>query len=686
MTTSCFVFELGCEELPSSTLPSLNNQLQILFKDKLTSASLGYSDISVIASPRRLGAVISGVAQQSDSQTFERRGPAYSAAYVNGEPTKALQGFCKGLGIKPEQTSLITTERGQWIVYQGVEHGQEASVVLTQVCSDVIQSLALSKPMRWGNSRDVFARPVHWVLAMLNKQIVPVTIFGLKSGNTTYGHRFMAPAELVIDHASNYEKTLKQAFVIGNFEKRTEKTWEVIKKTAESHHVRVDQDEALLTEIACLVEWPVGLCGAFEKRFLSTPDIALVAAMKGHQKYFPTRSQTGDLTNRFITVSNIESKDEKQVIAGNQRVIRARLSDAKFFYDTDRKHTLRSRRDRLDAISFHPKLGSLGQKTERLKTLSGKIARSIGVDTKIMHQAAELSRCDLVSEMVLEFDELQGRMGTLYATLDQENPAVAQAIQGLYQPAGASDTIPDDLLGSILALADRLDTLAGLFAIDQPPTGSKDPFALRRAAIGLLRLNDRPELRLDLGPWVSEAFNAQQIKGPANTLETLVQFISDRERVRLTELGYRHDIVIAVQASNKLNTAATGARAKALMEQLHRHEFAVLISTNKRVANLLKQGDIQPCAVNPSLFENASESALFDIATRTNRDVENAVSRETYTEALKYLLNMKPETDSFFDNVMVNCENTEIKRNRLGVCQLVKDAYEQLADFSLIQQ
>ena len=563
----------------------------------MTSASLGFSDISVIASPRRLGAVISGVAQQSDSRTFERRGPAYSVAYANGEPTKALQGFCKGLGIKPEQTSSINTEKGQWIVYQGVEHGQAASVVLTQVCSDVIQSLALSKPMRWGNSRGEFARPVRWILAMLNEQIVPVSIFGLNSGNTTYGHRFMAPAELVIDHASNYEKMLKQAFVMGNFEKRIEKTWEVIRKTAESHDVRVDQDDALLTEIACLVEWPVGLCGAFEERFLSIPDIALVAAMKGHQKYFPTRSQTGELTNRFITVSNIESKDEKQVIAGNQRVIRARLSDAKFFYDTDRKHTLRSRRDRLDTISFHPKLGSLGQKTERLKTLSGKIAKSIGADTKVMLQAAELSRCDLVSEMVLEFDELQGRIGTLYATLDQEDSGVAQAIQGLYQPAGASDRIPDDLLGTILALADRLDTLAGLFAIDQPPTGSKDPFALRRAAIGLLRLNDRPELKLDLEPWVSEAFNAQHIKGSAGALEALVRFISDRERVRLTELGYRHDIVIAVQASNRLNTAATGARVKALMEQLHRQEFAVLISTNKRVVNLLKQDDIQPRAL-----------------------------------------------------------------------------------------
>ena len=686
MNGPCFVFELGCEELPSSELPSLNRQLHRLFEEKLASASLRYSDVSVIASPRRVGAVVSGVAQHSDNKVFERRGPAYSAAYSQGAPTKALEGFCKSLGIKPEQTSSIKTEKGHWIVYQGVEDGKEASAVLAQVCSEVIRSLTLSKLMRWGSSRDEFARPVHWILAMLNEQIVPVSMFGLKSGNTSFGHRFMAPRELVIDHASNYEMILNQAFVIAHFEKRTEKTWEVIQNVAETQNVQVDKDDALLTEVTCLVEWPVGLCGTFEEEFLSTPDMALVAAMKGHQKYFPTRAHTGVLTNRFITVSNIESKDESQVIAGNQRVIRARLSDAKFFYDTDRKHTLRLRRGRLDTITFHPKLGSLGAKTERLKSLSEQIAKSIDVNVEIVSQAAELSRCDLVSEMVLEFDELQGRVGTLYASLDGENPDVAHAIQGLYQPAGASDSIPDDLYGSILALADRMDTLAGLFAIGQPPTGSKDPFALRRAAIGLLRLNERSELKLNLEPWLSEAFHAQPISGSATALEALLQFISDRERVRLTELGYRHDIIIAVQASNRLNTAATGGRVKTLTEQLHSDDFALLISANKRVANLLKQNNTRPDTINPLLFEHASEEALFQKAARIYQDVERAISRETYNEALRYLLNMKPETDAFFDHVMVNSENSEVKKNRLGICQLVKDAYEQLADFSLIQQ
>ena len=686
MNRSCFVFELGCEELPSSELPSLNRQLHSLFEEKLASVSLEYSEISVIASPRRIGAVILGVGQYSDDKTFERRGPAYSAAYSQGVPTKALEGFCKGLGIKPEQTSSKKTEKGHWIVYQGVENGQEASVVLAEVCSDVIKSLTFSKQMRWGNSRDEFVRPVRWILAMLNKYIVPISIFGLKSGNTTFGHRFMAPGELVIDHASNYEMILRKAFVLAHFEDRREGTWDVIQKVAKTQNVHVDKDDALLTEVTCLVEWPVGLCGTFEKEFLSTPDMAIVAAMKGHQKYFPTRAQTGDLTNRFITVSNIKSKDESQVIAGNQRVIRARLSDAKFFYDSDRKNTLRSKRDRLDAITFHPKLGSLGAKTERVKSLSEQIADSIGIDVDIVGQAAELSRCDLVSEMVLEFDELQGRVGALYAKLDGEHPDVACAIQGLYQPAGASDSIPKDVYGTILALADRMDTLAGLFVIGQPPTGSKDPFALRRAAIGLLRLNERSEMKLNLEPWLAEAFDAQPIKGSPKALENLLKFISDRERVRLTELGYRHDIVIAVQASNRLNTGATGDRVKTLTENLNSDNFALLISANKRVANLLKQNSALPHTINPSLFEHGSEKALARMAARVNKDVRNAVSRETYTEALEYLLSMKTQTDAFFDHVIVNSDDIEIKKNRLGICQLVKDAYEQLADFTLIQQ
>jgi glycyl-tRNA synthetase beta chain len=681
-----FVFELGCEELPSSSLPSLNSQFEQLFAQKLNDALLGYESLSVIAAPRRLGVVIEGVKEASEDKPFERKGPAFQAAFQGDEPTKALLGFCRGLNISPEHTSVVDTDKGQWVVYRGIEAGKPASEVLGDVCQSVIADLALSKPMRWGSGRDEFPRPVHWVLAMLDNAIVPVTLFGLESGNKTFGHRFMAPESIQLKSATEYRQRLKSAYVIADFEARKAETWATIQSTAKSNGVTVEADDKLLTEINCLVEWPVGLCGEFEKRFLDVPDIALIAAMKGHQKYFHTRTESGDLSNKFITVSNIESRDAVQVIAGNQRVIRARLSDAKFFFETDKKVSLESRRQQLDSITFHPKLGSLGEKTSRVGKLACEMARVVDADTTVIQRAVELSRCDLVSEMVLEFDELQGKIGTIYSALDGETPEVSQAIQGLYQPAGASDSVPEDVYGTLLALSDRLDTLAGLFAINQPPTGSKDPFALRRAAIGVLRLNEHPLLKLDLTEWVQRAFDEQPVESAAGALDQLIQFIKDRERVRLTDSGYRHDIVVSVQASNGLSTAQTEARVKALIQFAEGSDFSALVATNKRVANLLKDCEGDSGSVDPSLFSDPSEENLFSITTTVSHQVREAVSRETFSEAISQLLSMKPATDAFFENVMVNAEDTAVRSNRLELCRMVRDTYRLVADFSSIQQ
>ncbi|NCX49283.1 MAG: glycine--tRNA ligase subunit beta [Gammaproteobacteria bacterium] len=681
-----FVFELGCEELPSSSLPSLNSQFEQLFAQKLNDALLGYESLSVIAAPRRLGVVIEGVKEASEDKPFERKGPAFQAAFQGDEPTKALLGFCRGLNISPEHTSVVDTDKGQWVVYRGIEAGKPASEVLGDVCQSVIADLALSKPMRWGSGRDEFPRPVHWVLAMLDNAIVPVTLFGLESGNETFGHRFMAPESIQLKSATEYRQRLKSAYVIADFEARKAATWATIQSTAESNGVTVEADDKLLTEINCLVEWPVGLCGEFEKRFLDVPDIALIAAMKGHQKYFHTRTESGDLSYKFITVSNIESRDAFQVISGNQRVIRARLSDAKFFFETDKKVSLESRRQQLDSITFHPKLGSLGEKTSRVGKLACEMARVVDADTTVIQRAVELSRCDLVSEMVLEFDELQGKIGTIYSALDGEAPEVSQAIQGLYQPAGASDSVPEDVYGTLLALSDRLDTLAGLFAINQPPTGSKDPFALRRAAIGVLRLNEHPLLKLDLTEWVQRAFDGQPVESAEGALDQLIQFIKDRERVRLTDSGYRHDIVVSVQASNGLSTAQTEARVKALIQFAEGSDFSALVATNKRVANLLKDCEGDSGSVDPSLFSDPSEEDLFSITTTVSDQVREAVSRETFSEAISELLSMKPATDSFFENVMVNADDARVRSNRLELCRMVRDAYRLVADFSLIQQ
>ena len=684
MTT--FVFELGCEELPSSSLPSLNSQFKQLFAQKLDDALLGYESLSVIAAPRRLGVVIEGVDQTAEDKPFERRGPAFKAAFQGEEPTKALLGFCRGLNIKPEDTSAVDTEKGQWVVYRGIEHGKPASEVLGDICQAVLSDLALSKPMRWGSGRDEFPRPVHWVLAVLDSAIVPLTLFGIESGNTTFGHRFMAPGSIELQSASEYRDRLVSAYVIADFEARKSATWSTIQSTAESNGVTVEADDTLLTEINCLVEWPVGLCGEFEEHFLDVPDIALIATMKGHQKYFHTRTYSGKLSNKFITVSNIESRDASQVIAGNQRVIRARLSDAKFFFETDKKLSLESRRPQLDSITFHPKLGSLGEKTNRVCKLACAMASAINADPTVMKRAADLSRCDLVSEMVLEFDELQGEIGTIYAALDGESGEVSQAIQGLYQPAGASDSVPSDIYGSLLALADRLDTLAGLFAINQPPTGSKDPFALRRAAIGLLRLNEHPLLQFDLAQWINQAFDEQPIEATDDARALVIQFINDRERVRLMESGYPHDLVVAVQATNGLSTANTENRVKALETFSGKPEFRSVVATNKRVVNLLKESEPGATEIQASLFEHPSESALYESVINISNQVADAVSRETFPEAISALLAMKPATDNFFANVMVNADNQAVRANRVQLCRSVREVYRLVADFSLVQQ
>lgn len=681
-----FVFELGCEELPSSSLPSLNSQFEQLFAQKLADALLGYESLSVIAAPRRLGVVIEGVNETSKDKPFERKGPAFQAAFQDDEPTKALLGFCRGLNITPEDTSVIDTDKGQWIVYRGIEQGKPAAEVLGDICQSVVRDLALSKPMRWGSGRDEFPRPVHWVLAMLDKTIVPLTVFGLESNNQTFGHRFMAPASIQLPSASEYREQLMSAYVIADFSDRKKATWAAIQSTAESNGVTVEADDKLLTEINCLVEWPVGLCGEFEERFLEVPDIALIAAMKGHQKYFHTRKDDGQLSNKFITVSNIESRDASQVISGNQRVIRARLSDAKFFFETDKKVSLESRRQLLDSITFHPKLGSLGEKTNRVNKLACELASAINADTTVMERTVSLSRCDLVSEMVLEFDELQGQIGSIYAALDGEPTEVSLAIKGLYQPAGASDSVPEDVYGTLLALADRLDTLAGLFAIHQPPTGSKDPFALRRAAIGILRLNEHPLLQLDLTEWVIRAFELQPVDYDQDALHQLNQFIKDRERVRLTDTGHRHDIVVAVQGTNGLSTAQTEPRVKALVKFSTHPEFSALVAMNKRVVNLIKDCSGEPDAIDPTLFSDASERNLYEVVTSVSAEVTEYVSRETFSEALSSLLSMKASTDAFFENVMVNADDDAVRANRLALCRMVRDAYRLVADFSLIQQ
>lgn len=686
MAKSTFVFELGCEELPSSSLPSINQQLGELFTSYLAVALLDYTELTVIASPRRLGVYIRNLSLTAKEISFEKKGPAVGAAFQDGKPTRALDGFCRGLGITPSDTTISSSSKGDWVVYRGVKAGKPAREVLAEACDIVVGDLQLVKSMRWGTCRYQFLRPVQWILALHNEHIVPISMFGLTAGRVSYGHRFHAPDEIELEDSNHYFKKLQQAFVIPEFERRKQRVWESISSKAKSKSLTVEKDDALLTEVSCLVEWPIALCGEFNKQFLALPEIVLIAAMKGHQKYFHTRDNDNLLSNAFIAVANIKSTDPSQVIGGNQRVIHARLSDAQFFFQKDRERSLISRRNELDGITFHPKLGSLGDKTERLKVLMAELARDrkLAVDSAI--SAVELCRCDLVTQMVLEFDELQGEMGCIYASLDGESIATASAIEGLYRPRGPSDGLPKTTLGHLLALADRIDTLAGLFVISQPPSGSKDPFGLRRAAIGCLRLNEHPNLRLDLRTWIERAVSLQQVEGNDSTIEYLVKFVKDRERTRLLEQGYRHDIVSAVQALSDLATFQTEQKVRALQNLSQDLNFNALVSANKRVANLLK--DVNSCEgndIDERLFEVRQEGEFFKALEFFIYDFEEAVSRETFEDALRSLLEFKPTIDAFFDNVMINVKDQDIMSNRIALSRKILGLFLNFGDLTLIQ-
>ena len=685
MNASTFVFELGCEELPSSSLTHLNQQFKNLFEEQLELNQLGFDGLSAIAAPRRLGVIIENIQDVSKPRAFERKGPALASAWENGEPTKALEGFCRGLGISVEDTTITETEKGQWVVFFGLEPGRPAREVLSDVCANVVSALVFSKVMRWGIGREEFPRPVKWILALLGKDIVPLSLYGLSADRLSYGHRFHAPELIEVPVAQRYSELLHGAFVIHDFDKRKLACWNSILTVADEHGVNVEEDDALLTEISCLVEWPIGLCGEFDTRFLIVPEIALIAAMKGHQKYFHTRDEKGSLCNRFITVSNIESADTKKVIDGNQRVIHARLSDAEFFFEQDCKRTLADRRLELNAITFHPKLGSLGAKTERLAILVSELAVDRKLNENAASRAAELSRCDLVCEMVLEFTELQGRIGSIYALKDGEDHETALAIEGLYQPNGINDRLPATALGHLLALSDRIDTLTGLFGINQPPTGSKDPFALRRAANGCIRLNEHPDLQIDLAPWIKRAAVLQPFYNDDQGSPLVIQFIKERERSRLASFGVRHDIISAVQMDAGLFTFSTRLKAEALQKFSIHPDFDALIGFNKRVANLIKEEKVTLVEINPALFISDLEAKLFSALEGVANDYEDAISRETYEAALTLLLSLKPYIDDFLDGVMINVEEAEIRANRLSLGAKVRGMFLRFADLSPIQ-
>jgi len=687
-----FLFELGCEELPPKALSKLARSLHDFMIESLKSSDLSFDDSEWFATPRRLAMRITNLDSTQANKQVEKLGPAVVAAFdENNNPKPAAIGFAKSNGVEVSDLSRKETSKGERLAFIAEVTGKPVTELLKEFLPKAIAQLPVPKAMRWGDHSFQFSRPVHWVLAIYGEQVVDVVILGERSSDITFGHRFHAPGPIKIKQAKDYEAKLSNANVIACFQERKAKIRIQVETIAKKAKANAVVSEDLLEEVTALVEWPVALLGNFDKDFLEVPAEALISSMAEHQKYFHLISDKNDqssLLPHFITISNIQSKNPATVISGNEKVIRPRLADAKFFYDTDCKQSLESFTERLKKIVFQHKLGSIYDKSQRVKTLSITIAKSLEIDPSLVARAAELCKCDLMTDMVGEFSDLQGIMGRYYADKDGEVKDVSLAMDEIYMPRFAGDSLPETNTGLILALAERIDTLAGIFGIGQIPTGAKDPFALRRASLGVLRLISEKNLNLDLANLIDEALKGfDSIELDANTKQELLKYFSARSNALYQELGFSSRVIKSVSILNVTKPTDFYARIQAVKAFDQREESADLAEANKRVKNILAKSDFDAhdATVDQSLFES-SESNLFNTITNAKTYVEESLAQSNYQAALEKLAELKNPVNEFFDNVMINAEDKKIRNNRFALINELRELFMGIADISLLQK
>ncbi len=688
MSKHTVLFELGCEELPPKSLKTLRDALKAETEKGLKDAGLNFATIEAYAAPRRLALKIVDVdAAQADTQKrFD--GPAVQAAYdAEGKPTKALEGFMRGQGITVDQVSTFQAGKVEKVCYLKDVKGQNLDQLLPQILQNALDNLPIAKRMRSAASRTEFVRPVKWVVLLKDDQVVDATIQDHKAGNVTYGHRFHAPEAITLANADAYLDALRKAYVIANFEERQAIIDGQVKALADEVNATAIVPSDLRDEVTSLVEWPVALRASFEERFLAVPQEALITSMQDNQKYFCLVNAEGKLQPYFITVSNIESKDPQQIIEGNEKVVRPRLSDAEFFFLQDQKQPLASRKTKLANMVFQAQLGTLWNKSERIAKLAVELAKITGATAADAEKAALLAKCDLTSELVGEFPELQGIAGTYYARLEGENDEVAEALGEQYLPKFAGDVLPKTKTGTTIALADRLDTLTGIFGIGQAPTGSKDPFALRRSAIGILRLVTENNLDVSIEALIKLALAAygDVLKDHYKTLADAVAFLEGRYRAKYEDQGVAVDVIQAVQALSPKSPLDFDKRVNAVNHFRNLPEAAALAAANKRVANILaKEATPEGAVVEVNLVETA-EKALFAELQAITPVVEPLLAAKDYTEALSKLAALRAPIDAFFDGVMVMAEDAELKANRLRLLAQLRGLFTSVADISVLQ-
>jgi glycyl-tRNA synthetase beta chain len=668
------LFELRTEELPPRTLPGLSNALTGGITKGIDGAGIAHGKVHGFATPRRLAVWIEKLGENQPDRQVERRGPPVANSFdPQGAPTQAATAFAKSCGVAVEQLSKLTNEKGAWLQFRGTERGAATTTLLGNILTQAIAALPIAKRMRWGAHSAEFVRPVHSVVLLYGEEVVPVEILGLTSGRVTSGHRFHSPKPITLKSAKGYESRLRRAYVIADFTKRRERIRAEVTAAAMAEGAGSTAliDAALLDEVTSLVEWPVPLAGRFEQRFLSLPREVVIATVQDHQRYFAIQTPQGNLSGGFVTVSNIESRDPSKVREGNERVVRPRLSDAAFFWEQDRKISLQAHAAKLSGVIFQAKLGSYADKTARVTALSELIGSRIGAGP-LVKQAAQLSKADLMTAMVGEFPELQGTMGCYYAEAEGLPREVSQAIEEHYRPRYAGDALPETRIGQAVALADKIDTLVGIFAIEQRPTGTKDPFALRRAALGVLRIVLECRLDLDLLELLGAAAAAQPVQRPG-VVEEVYEFTADRLRGLLLEQpGTTPEMLDAVLANRPRSPLDAVTRLTALKEFLRLPDAAVLAAINKRIANILKKTQLSAdLSVDSQALTEDAEIALHRALEELREPVLEATNQRRYADSLQALVGLRAPVNDFFDRVMVMDENIVRRNNRLA---LLRDA------------
>jgi glycyl-tRNA synthetase beta chain len=687
--TRDLLIEIGTEELPPKSLRNLSESLTQELSQRLQAAGLAYTSLKGYGAPRRLAVWVQGLTISQSDRVLERRGPALTAAFdEEGEPTAAAQGFASSCGVLVDALESLENEKGAWLVHRQRQQGALTQALLPDILAQALRALPIPKRMRWSDLQAEFIRPVHWLVLLFGDEVIPATLLGVQASRETRGHRFHHPMPLYLAEPAAYAPLLEtEGKVLADFSARREAIYAQVADIAKSLGGKALIEETLLDEVTGLVEWPVALAGRFDEDFLKLPQEVLIATMQGHQKYFPVQGDQRRLMPYFITVCNIESQRPAAVVEGNERVIRPRLSDAAFFYATDRKEPLISRCERLKKITFQEKLGSVFDRTERLAQFARVIAKGVAGNEHWAERAGLLSKCDLVTEMVTEFPELQGIMGRYYALHDNEPAEVAEALREQYLPRFAGDVLPHTATGQALSLADRLDTLVGLFGIGGPPSGDKDPYGLRRAALGVLRIIIESELALDLPPLLEISCKTYGNRlTEENAAVQVHDYLLERLRGYYLEAGFRSDEIEAVLVLKPGRPRDFDRRIKAVASFRELPEAKSLSAANKRIRNILrKSGEKIPSQVKPELLEDPAEQALAAQMYNLEREVTPLLKRGDYKVALKALAGLRSAVDRFFDEVMVMVEDPCLRANRLALLDHLQTLFLQVADISRLQ-